>query len=218
MEAIFQGLDVLSSTPWVINREIFDVVLKVWNSGKEAPGIPPSSTTVVEPTKPDDYDTNLKAKADHLQRIRAIISRKRNNHSERCSTNYKVEIARAVSGAEQPSLNMLSHLRALQFLGETFYLPHNVDFRGRAYPMPPHLSHVGDDLSRGLLKFSEKRALGNRGLRWLKIHLANVFGNDKINLDERETFTMDHIDDVYDSATNPLEVSSSWSTYVPSVP
>ena len=26
------------------------------------------------------------------------------------------------------------------------YFPYNLDFRGRAYPVPPHLSNVGSDL------------------------------------------------------------------------
>ena len=66
-----------------------------------------------------------------------------------------------------------------QLQGRSFYLPHNLDFRGRAYTIAPYLTHIGDDLSRGLLTFAEKKPLGKSGLRWLKIHLANVYGNDK---------------------------------------
>ena len=94
-----------------------------------------------------------------------------------------------------------------QFLADTFYLPHNLDFRGRAYPIPPHLSHIGDDLSRGLLQFEEAKPLGVRGLRWLKIHLANLYGYDKANFDERVLWVEQHIADIYDSAEKPLEVS-----------
>lgn len=94
----------------------------------------------------------------------------------------------------------------MQFLGDTLYLPHNLDFRGRAYPIPPHLNHLGDDLSRGLLKFAEKKPLGERGLRWLKIHLANLYGFDKANFDERVAFVEDHLELIYDSATKPLDV------------
>jgi len=54
--------------------------------------------------------------------------------------------------------------------------------------------------------FGESRPLGARGLRWLKIHLANLYGFDKANFDERVNFVMEHLDDIYDSATNPLEV------------
>jgi DNA-directed RNA polymerase len=56
--------------------------------------------------------------------------------------------------------------------------------------------------------FGESKALGERGLRWLKIHLANLYGFDKGNFDEREIFFAQNLDNIYDSAENPLEVSS----------
>jgi DNA-directed RNA polymerase len=100
---------------------------------------------------------------------------------------------------------------ALQYLNDTFYLPHNIDFRGRAYPIPPHLNHIGDDLCRGLLTFAESKPLGKSGLRWLKIHLSGLHGFDKGSFDEREKYTEDHLDDIFDSAEKPLEASLVWS-------
>ena len=85
-----------------------------------------------------------------------------------------------------------------------------MDFRGRAYPIPPHLSHIGDDLSRGLLLFDEAKPLGVRGLRWLKIHLANLYGYDKANFDERVEFVHEHLEDIFDSAERPLEGRQWW--------
>lgn len=101
-------------------------------------------------------------------------------------------------------------MNALKFLGDIFYFPHNVDFRGRAYPIPPNLNHLGDDLSRGLLKFGEARPLGERGLRWLKIHLSNLYGYDKASFDERVEFVHEHLDDIYDSAQNPIDGRGWW--------
>ena len=54
---------------------------------------------------------------------------------------------------------------------EALYFPHNVDFRGRAYTMHPHLNHLGADYCRGLLMFADARPLGERGLRWLRIQV-----------------------------------------------
>lgn len=56
--------------------------------------------------------------------------------------------------------------------------------------------------------FAEAKPLGERGLRWLKIHLANLSGYDKASFDERESFAMEHLDDVFDSADHPLDVSA----------
>jgi hypothetical protein len=48
--------------------------------------------------------------------------------------------------------------------------------------------------------------LGARGLQWLKIHLANVYGLDKMKLEEREEFAMNSIENIFDSADHPLDV------------
>jgi DNA-directed RNA polymerase len=88
------------------------------------------------------------------------------------------------------------------------YFPHSMDFRGRAYPVPPHFNHLGNDMCRGLLLFHEAKPLGKSGFQWLKIHLANVYGLDKLSLDQREKFTDQSVEDIFDSADNPLEVSS----------
>ncbi|KAF3325980.1 DNA-directed RNA polymerase 2B [Carex littledalei] len=95
---------------------------------------------------------------------------------------------------------------------EGFYYPHNLDFRGRAYPMHPYLNHLGNDVCRGLLQFAEGRPLGQSGLRWLKIHLANLYagGVDKYSFDGRVEFTESHLDEIFDSADRPLEGKRWW--------
>ncbi|KAJ7682848.1 hypothetical protein B0H17DRAFT_1181809 [Mycena rosella] len=191
VELVYAGLDVLGSTPWKINRRMFDVVLEVWNSGERVGKMPPEVYDEPEPEPSADNEADLLQRNIHLTRMRAYNQSKAANHSDRCSVNYKIEISRS-------------------FINDTFYLPHNVDFRGRAYPIPPHLNHIGDDLSRGLLVFADKKPLGQRGFRWLKIHLSNLYGYDKANFDERAAFTEEHLDDIYDSAMNPLTGRRWW--------
>jgi DNA-directed RNA polymerase len=94
-----------------------------------------------------------------------------------------------------------------KFQGDTFYLPHNLDFRGRAYPLPPHLNRIGDDLTHGLLLFGKAKPLGERGLRWLKIRMSSLYGYDKATFEERVEFVHKHLDDIFNSAVNPLNVS-----------
>ncbi|RKO83505.1 hypothetical protein BDK51DRAFT_52017, partial [Blyttiomyces helicus] len=99
---------------------------------------------------------------------------------------------------------------ALQYAGRPIYFPHNLDFRGRAYPIPIHLNHIGNDLCRGLLMFNEKKTLGESGLRWLKIHAANLAGQDKIPLKDREAYTVKNMEEVFDSADYPLTGRRWW--------
>jgi len=190
-ELVYASLDILGRQGWKINRNIFDVVIQVWNSGDRMGKIPPATFDLPEPVLNNPDSKDLEERGVYLQKLRQYNHLKANNHSERCSVNYKIEIART-------------------FLGDTFYLPHNVDFRGRAYPIPPHLNHIGDDLSRALLLFADGKPLGERGLYWLKIHLANLYGYDKARFDERVQWVEEHLEQIFESAENPLEGSRWW--------
>lgn len=68
-------------------------------------------------------------------------------------------------------MNHLHYHYNFQFCGKIFWLPHNMDFRGRVYPCPPHLNHLGSDMARSLLCFAKGEPLGSNGLDWLKVSL-----------------------------------------------
>jgi DNA-directed RNA polymerase len=211
LDNIFSGLDVLGGLSWKINRKVFDVVSAVWNTGESLADIPAKAdSSMTEPLnveKPENVDTDPRAKDTYRHRLRKALQDRRGAHSNRCDVNYKLEIGRAVSLIALSLLPSSLTVPIPQFLDETFYFPHNLDFRGRAYPIPPNLSHIGNDMCRGILRFAEAKPLGERGLRWLKIHLANMTGFDKASFDEREAYTMERLEEIYDSADKPLEVS-----------
>ncbi|KAI0447576.1 DNA-directed RNA polymerase [Xylaria telfairii] len=190
LDQVNKGLDVLGRTAWQINRPVFDVMLEAWNSGEEIANIPPLNPNIPVPEEPDASEDPL-VRRDWLKRIKLAENEKSGLHSERCFMNFQLDIARA-------------------FRDQTFYFPHNLDFRGRAYPIPAYLNHMGADNVRGLLRFAAGKELGESGLRWLKVQLANVFGFDKASLEEREAFTTDHIKDIYDSVMNPLTGQRWW--------
>ncbi len=96
LEHVFGALDVLGSTAWMINRDVFDVALQVWNSGEALADIPPKSLPVALPVRPVDAAVNLKTQARYEEDLQRAAALQRNNHSQRCGTNYKMEIARAV--------------------------------------------------------------------------------------------------------------------------
>lgn len=99
IDNVLKGLDVLGSTKWRVNKQVFDVVLDAWNSGEAIADIPPSITeAMVLPPKPADYDTDPKAKFNWVNKVKEIQNMEKNYHSLRCDVNYKVETARAVSG------------------------------------------------------------------------------------------------------------------------
>lgn len=192
LDQLFAGVDILGKTGWRINKSVFSVMVEAWNSGEAIANLPPLNKVFPEIQRPGENATQ-KERWEWFVKMRAVDNEKSGIHSNRCFQNFQMEIAKA-------------------YLDETFYLPHNVDFRGRAYPIPPYLNQMGADNCRGLLLFDKGRELGGDGLRWLKIHLANVYGYDKASLSDRAQFPIDHIDDIYDSVRNPLNGRRWWLT------
>lgn len=190
LEEIRRGLDVLGNTGWAINRDVLDVMIEAWNSGEAIGSLAPLEPDLPAPPKPE-ADAGYAAEKKWQSRMLEIENQRSGFHSMRCFQNFQLEVARA-------------------FRNETFYLPHNMDFRGRAYPLAPYLNQMGADNSRGLLLFSEAKPLGSNGLRWLKIQIANLAGFDKASMSEREQFAMDNLDDILDSANNGLHGKRWW--------
>ena len=190
LNRVYDGLTALGKVPWNVNRDVFMVQLKAWNSGEEIANFAPLKPEFDMPAEPPS-STDLNARRKWLTELRDIENKKSGLHSKRCFQNFQLEVARA-------------------YLNEKFYFPHNLDFRGRAYPIPPYLNHMGADNARGLLTFAEGKPLGSEGLRWLKIHLATIAGYDKASLEERLEYTKSHLDDIYDSARNPLSGRRWW--------
>ena len=69
---------------------------------------------------------------------------------------------------------------------------------------------MGPDIARGLLQFSEGKKLGAGGLRWLKIHLANKMGKDKLSMEERMTYVDQNIDSIIRCAKDPMK-NQEWA-------
>lgn len=191
LDKVLSSLDVLGQTAWKVNVPVLKVVSDVWNSGEALGDLPPRHKEITLPPEPEDYHTNLRSRHMYNQLVATAQMQQVSNHSQRCDTNYKLEIARA-------------------FAKDKFYFPHNIDFRGRAYPIPPNFNHMGNDMCRGLLKFDKSKPLGAHGLRWLRIHVANVYGFDKASLSDREQWTLDHMEQILDSARHPLDGSRWW--------
>ncbi|KAJ6794908.1 DNA-directed RNA polymerase 1B, mitochondrial-like [Iris pallida] len=191
LQAVYEALDTLGNTKWRVNKRVLSIVDRIWSSGGRLADLV-DREDIPLPEKPDaeDDDENKKWK----WRLRAAKKENSERHSQRCDVELKLAVARKMK------------------VEEGFYYPHNLDFRGRAYPMHPYLNHLGSDLCRGILEFAEGRPLGKSGLHWLKIHVANLYagGVDKLSYEGRVAFTENHLEDIFDSADRPLEGRRWW--------
>jgi DNA-directed RNA polymerase len=93
---------------------------------------------------------------------------------------------------------------------DQFYFVYTCDFRGRIYPVTAGLSPQGADYSKGLLQFSEGKALGADGAYWLAVSGANLYGYDKVTYDERVAFVSGELHTrILAAAGNPCDIESA---------
>lgn len=108
---------------------------------------------------------------------------------------------------------------AKRFSGTTFYHLYYYDFRGRKYPTTAYLHEQGSDLARGLLQKETPRTIGERGLFWMFVMLANYWAGDsgrddglktdKIPLQDRFMWAEDNLEIFLSYAESP-KVNQGW--------
>lgn len=173
MDKLLRGLNATQETPWKLDHRIIDV-MNYWYTEKGG-GVAklPYRDDVPDVVPEDDWSMR---KRIYLQT--KVKKANAERFSLRSDFNLRVDMAR--------------HYQDTSAL----YFPQNFDFRGRIYPIPPHLNHIGSDVCRGMMKFAEKKKLGDKGWYWLKVNLANKFGFDKAPNDDRAKWAEDRLDKV----------------------
>lgn len=205
MPKVYNALNRIQDTPWVINRKVValldqlhtmkHVARELDQDFETCGGIAgvPYTENIPDVKKPDDLETNEDARKKWRKKQGAV---KEFNH--------------------QRALDAIAFSRFMQvtkrFVEElAIWFPHNIDFRGRVYPVTNFLSPQGDDMSKGCLKFAQGKPLGKSGAKWLALHGANCLGvtPDKVKLSkrsmsERVQWIQDHNQDILNAAEDPL--------------
>lgn len=87
----------------------------------------------------------------------------------------------------------------------TFWLPGQLDWRGRVYAKP-HLNHQREDHCKALFEFANGKPLDSMGAVWLAIHVATTGGFEKVDkapLETRYAWTREHTERIIRTAENP---------------
>lgn len=193
MPAVYDALNAIQSTRWRINKDVLAVAKQVWDAGSNIGGLPRRDDLPLPP-RPDDIDTNADALMDWKRKATAVYVENTTMQSKRISMSQMLWVGEMF--AEESAI----------------YYPHNLDFRGRVYPIPSGgPSPQGDDIQKALLMFAEGKPLGQDGADWLAIHIANLFGIDKVSFEERIAWVEEHDDLLVDSGEQPLDGARLWT-------
>lgn len=187
MPTVYDSVNTVQATAWRVNPNTLEVVNQVIQTPSQL-GIFPSRERAPYPQKPDDIETNLESKRNYAKMCASIAREERQRVSQVVQLDKTVWVANKFVGYSQ------------------IYFPHQLDFRGRLYPIPSLLNPQGPDIAKGLLMFAEAKPLGTQNAAdWLAIHGANLYGVDKCDFKERIKWVKDNEAMILASAAQPLD-------------
>ena len=189
----YSCLNALQRTAWQINKPLLEVLRTVWDSGQQW-GKLPAKDDLPLPMYPFDRDPRELTGTERKEFL--LWSQQRNaiySHNNR-TVSKRIQVERTLQVAEDYAKH------------DEFYYVWQNDFRSRKYASCTFLSPQSADWSKSLLTFSKGVAINNwDDARWLCIHGANLYGNDKITLDQREGWAWDKSDEFVRIAENPYD-------------
>jgi DNA-directed RNA polymerase len=177
------AINTIQETAWEVNSGVLRVAEDIWNDpNRDWPGkggkVHSRVIPAPMPRMPKDAWEALTTEGR-----KAALKARREANSKRASSESRLDSA----------ADRLVIAQAVE--GRPIWFPHVRDFRGRIYPAATSGPHPqGDDLAKALIRFHEGKVLGPDGLFWLCVRLANNFGKDKIPLEDRVQWALDHAD------------------------
>jgi len=176
MQRICKALNAIQATPFAINTTVLAEVKAAWQNDFVISKFPKKVKLKV-PKNTDNWEELDTNQRKHIKKTKEkIILRNRAFDADLVNMTTDLNIADELAKHEK------------------FYLPHNLDFRGRVYPIPT-FNHQRSDHIRALFQFANGKRLGSDGAYWLCIHVANTGDFDKVSkksLDDRIKWVNDN--------------------------
>jgi len=190
MQPAMDALNAVQATPWRINTYLLHVMKECQRRGIAVKGLPPAEDyplPVISDEEWASYDDDQKklwrSEKESIKRANRSLDNDRTRYDE------DMETADVLAGYEQ------------------FFIPHNLDWRGREYPMTS-FNFQREDRVRSLFLFGDGEPIGEEGIAWLKVHVANCgdFGKmSKKSYDERIKWVDDNLHRIKDCALQQWE-------------
>ncbi len=203
MTEVIDALNHMQNTAWAINTKVLDVMRELFNreTADSVAGLPPRVRREIPRCPVCGADMSMVTRKNpHPCLANDVEVLKKWKKAAAAVHDYN---ARLVSKYIQHD-TMMTMAEQLKD-EEAFYYPYQMDFRGRVYAVPPHLNPQGTKAARGLLHFAKGKALGSEdAVKWLMIHGANCWGEDKVNFAARQQWVLDNEDKILASAADPI--------------
>lgn len=187
MSSVLEALNHAQATLWRINKPILDLVRHCYTNNIRVDGLP-ALKDIPMPEKPCAWE-------DMTENQQKAWKRKA---SEVATVNRGFLGERIVLSRDFAMADALADV--------PFWIPHNLDYRGRVYGIP-HFQFQRQDHIRAMFQYNEGQVLTSEGLYWLKVHVANTGDFNKVSkqsFDERVWWVDDNLERLIATGRSPL--------------
>jgi DNA-directed RNA polymerase len=201
MPKVFQCANYLQATPFSLHKPTLDAILNVWQTGGTVMGMPQRE----KPEKPEFPLPADWVRASATQAEQDLFGR------------WKRDMVRYYEGMKTwrgKVRELSSFLKTGRNAGELVWCPVFTDTRNRWY-YRSSLNPQGSDMAKATLHFGQKRALGERGLFWLRVSVATHFGYDKARFKQRAQWTVDNWSKIEQALDAPADNAEVWGKDAP---
>lgn len=182
----YGAVNKIQSTPYKIRKDILQIIQTLFDEDSGVCELPHKNPPIHPPRLPDNVSEEELKK--YKKMIGEMYHAEKSRQGKALRTTMLLELAKKFS--EYPKI----------------WFPHNMDFRGRIYPIPIGINPQGDDLVKGILAYANPVSCTDDGdLSTLAIAGAGFAGIDKVSYAESEAWVYEHEEQILDSAEAPLE-------------
>lgn len=158
------GVNTLQGVAWTVNTRILDIITECSERGIVVPGLPQWQDLPIPAKLPDVVWAGMDEDRQRFVRMRKAEMHQLN----RSAKNDRIMFAEDMKIAQSVAVQ------------DQFYTPMSCDWRGRVYSVT-HFNFQREDRVRALFQFRDGEPIGEEGLYWLKVHVANCGAFNKID-------------------------------------
>jgi len=196
LDKVLKAASYLQSTAYEVDTWLYDIIMEEWQAANpvklpsmlplEAEPCPTGNISRSMYNSNQEYKTALSLRKQHMTKGEREIF---GAWKAEATAIYNKEIKRK---SQVLALSRtLSVARALRE-EEEFYFVVQADTRGRLYTVGTGLNPQGQGVAKALLRFKKGTPLGEDGFYHMCLNLAGLYGVDKVSLEERIDWVMDH--------------------------
>lgn len=188
LSKVLSAINIAQDTPWRVNGRLLAALKQAVEGQHYIAGLPDPNIALQPIT---DEDAKDEEKLKRWKRYAASV------YGERAAARGKILVVHRVLKLAE------------RFAGRDIYFPHQMDFRGRIYPLPQTLNPQGPDFVKATLKFARGFPLGDQtAADWLAVSGANHYGVDKVPFRDRIEWVKAHEAAILACAEDPFASAS----------